>query len=168
VGIAHALELSAERMPAEEKRLAGLRQTLEAGLTAAIATSVVHAGKVPRAPHILGLGIPGLARDVLPSALDVEGIGASAGSACVSGSTAVSPTMQALYGSDAALYAPLRLSLGWTTTATEIADAVLRIPPIVNRIRGLEGHARVPAGGGSGVAPHGFAWSTSSSGESDE
>ncbi len=135
VGVACAIELSVERRQEEARRVAALRDRLEAGLLASVPGARVHGGAAPRAPHVLGLGIPGLPRDVLPGALDLEGIGASAGSACVSGSTAVSPTLRALYGDDAVGYAPLRLSLGWTTTEDEILDAVRRIPPVVARIR---------------------------------
>ncbi|MSR22625.1 MAG: cysteine desulfurase [Gemmatimonadetes bacterium] len=135
VGIARALDLSLDTMEVESPRLADLRAWLEAGLVGAIPGTRVHAGGASRAPHILGLGIPDLPMDVLPGALDLEGIGASAGSACMSGSTEVSPTLRALYGDDASGYAPLRLSLGWTTSAEEVSEALRKIPPIVERIR---------------------------------
>ena len=65
-----------------------------------------------------------------------EGFGISAGSACRSGSTSTSPILRALYGPEAERFAPMRLSLGWSTTAEEVEEAIRNIPPIIERIRG--------------------------------
>jgi cysteine desulfurase len=126
-------------MPEESLRIADLRARLEGGLLAALPETRVSAKDASRAPHILGLGIPGLPRDVLTGALDLEGIGASAGSACASGSTDVSPTFRALHGQEAARLAPLRLSLGWTSTSGEVEEALRTIPRVVERVRDTVG-----------------------------
>jgi cysteine desulfurase len=139
VGFARALEVCLDRMPEESLRIADLRARLEGGLLAALPETRVSAKDASRAPHILGLGIPGLPRDVLTGALDLEGIGASAGSACASGSTDVSPTFRALHGQEAARLAPLRLSLGWTSTSGEVEEAIRTIPRVVERVRDTVG-----------------------------
>jgi cysteine desulfurase len=73
--------------------------------------------------------------ETLLMALDLEGICASAGSACHSGSTRPSGVLVAMGLSSAEARATVRFSLGWTTTAEEI-DAALRIvPPLVERVR---------------------------------
>jgi cysteine desulfurase len=133
VGFAVALEVSVQQLETEAARLTALRNRLEEGLVDKIPGIRVHGKDAPRAPHILSIGVPGLPRDVLPGALDLEGVGASAGSACRSGSTEVSPVLAALYGADAAGIAPLRLSLGWTTTDRDIEAATLRIVGVVER-----------------------------------
>jgi cysteine desulfurase len=133
VGLATALESSITGLNSEVSRLTELRDRLERGLVARISGLRVHGKEARRSPHILGLGVPGLPRDVLPSALDLEGIGVSAGSACRSGSAEVSPVLTALYGEEAAGFAPLRLSLGWTTRLHEIERAVDRIADVVER-----------------------------------
>lgn len=135
VALALALELATSSTESESARLSGLRAELEKGLQATIPGLRIHGEEALRAPHILSIGVPGIPRDILPNALDLEGIGASAGSACRSGSTAVSPVMAALYGDDADTFAPLRLSLGWSTTADEVREAVPRIAAVVERIR---------------------------------
>jgi cysteine desulfurase len=134
VGFAAALAIAIEGLETEAARLTALRDRLEQGLLEGIQGLRVSGGDAPRAPHILGVGVPGLPRDVLPGALDLEGVGASAGSACRSGSAEVSPVLSALYGEDAKSFAPLRLSLGWTTTGREIAVAVERIVDVVERM----------------------------------
>lgn len=135
VGLSHALEISAASLNLETKRLAGLRELLEARLGGALPELRIHGKEGPRAPHILSIGVPGLPRDVLPGALDLAGVAVSAGSACRSGATSVSPVLQALYGEVAADVAPLRLSLGWSTTREEVEEAARRIPPVVERVR---------------------------------
>jgi cysteine desulfurase len=133
-GFAAALEIALSQLTEESARLTRLRGRLEEGLLARIPDLRVHGAEGQRAPHILGIGVPGLPRDVLPGALDLEGLGASAGSACRSGSAEVSPVLAALYGAEAGRYAPLRLSLGWTTTAREIDVAIERIGAVVERM----------------------------------
>lgn len=135
VGMARALELAVENRVDESNRLAALRTRLEEGLRAGIPDLRVHGDTVPRAPHILGIGVPGIARDLLPAALDLEGVGVSEGSACRSGSSEVSPVLKALYGEGANTFAPLRLSLGWDTARAEIEEAIPRIVTTVERIR---------------------------------
>ena len=134
VGFARALELSVLCLEEEATRLTALRRRLETGLRNSLPGLRIHGAEGARAPHILSLGVPGLPRDVLPSALDLAGFGVSVGSACRSGTVAVSPILEALYGSDAEHVAPLRLSLGWSTTQWEVDESVRRIPPIIERM----------------------------------
>jgi len=135
VGTAEALDLALAEEGREAERLRSLRDTLERTLVQEIPNLRILGGEGPRAPHILAVGLEGLPRDLLPSALDLEGVAASAGSACRSGSAEVSPVLTALYGSSAPGIAPLRLSLGWNTTAAELADATPRILKVFSRVR---------------------------------
>ncbi len=135
VGTAEALALALAAGEDEAARLGALRDALEARLCARFPALRVHGGEGRRAPHILNLGIPGLPRDLLPGALDLEGVAVSAGSACRSGSTEVSPVLAALYGEEAAgKTAPLRISLGWSTTADEVREAGDRILRVLSRV----------------------------------
>ena len=84
-------------------------------------------------------------------ALDLEGIAASVGSACTTGSTEVSHVLAAMgYPEDEARGA-LRLSLGRTTTEAEIATAIEVVPRVLAAMR--TGSAAVAADPlGQGVA----------------
>jgi cysteine desulfurase len=136
VGFACALEVAVSALGGEMERLRRLRDRLEAAIVQRLPGVRVHGGEGPRAPHISNLGVPGLPRDLLPSALDLAGVGVSAGSACRSGSVEVSPVLRALYGDDeAARVAPLRLSVGWPTTEAEVDEAASRIGDVVTRAR---------------------------------
>ena len=68
-------------------------------------------------------------------ALDLEGVCASAGSACHSGSTKPSGVLLAMGLSDADARSTLRLSLGWSTTAEEVERTLAILPPLVERVR---------------------------------
>lgn len=134
-GLAAALEVAVARRPEEEPRVRALRDRLEAGLLAAVPRMRVNGGDAPRLPGTLSVVFEGCDAEALLMALDLEGVCASAGSACHSGSTRPSGVLLALGLSEADARSTLRLSLGWTTTAEEV-DAMLRIvPPLVERVR---------------------------------
>jgi cysteine desulfurase len=136
VGLAEAVVLAVAEQDAEARRLEGLRAELESRLREVIPDLRVHGEDAPRAPHILHLGIPGVDPHLLVPALDLEGVGASRGSACSSGASRTSHVLEALYGPMyAAEVAPLRLSLGRTTTAAEVAEAGERVAGVVSRLR---------------------------------
>ncbi|ACL64520.1 aminotransferase class V [Anaeromyxobacter dehalogenans 2CP-1] len=135
-GLATALEAAVAAVAEEGPRLAGLRDRLEAGLLAAVPRARVNGAGAPRLPGTLSITFEGCDAEALLMAMDLEGVCASAGSACHSGSTRPSGVLLALGLSDADARATLRLSLGWTTTAEDV-DAALRIvPPLVARVRG--------------------------------
>ncbi len=137
VGTARALEVALWELEEEVDRLSELRDLLATRLKEGIERLRVHAEHAPRAPHILNVGIPELPRDLLPGALDLEGVAISAGSACRSGSTAVSPVLEALYGPSAGSVAPIRFSFGWTTTREDVEFAAETTPRVVERMRTL-------------------------------
>jgi len=134
VGLEVALGLAIDELPAESARLTGLREALERTLATSIPGMLIHGAEGRRAPHILSVGFPRVPRDLLPGVLDIEGIGCSAGAACRSGSAEISPVLAALYGEAASRVAPLRLSLGWTTTPDEVERAARILPEVLERI----------------------------------
>jgi len=136
VGTAVALEAAVSQRQAEWSRLGALRDALEARLREGIPDLVIHGSEGRRTPHILNVGIPGVPLDVLPGALDLEGVAVSAGSACRSGATGPSPVLAALYGeAHAVRVAPLRISLGWNTRASEVEEAGSVIIRVVEGVR---------------------------------
>lgn len=137
VGLAVAAELAAREQEDEGRRLALLRDRLEARLSAAIPGLVVNGAGAARVPQTSNVSIPGVEQDALLMALDLEGIAASGGSACQSGTIEPSHVLVAM-GRASADEAAVRLSLGRTTTDGEIDAAAERIPRIVERIRALE------------------------------
>ena len=139
-GLGAALEAASERREAEALRLAALRARLETGLLAAIPGARVNGAGAPRLPNVLSITLPGVDAEALLMALDLEGLCASAGSACHSGSTKPSSVLSAMGLSVAEARATLRLSLGWTSTEAEVESALALIPPLAARVR-----AEIPA-----------------------
>ena len=102
---------------------------------AALPGARVNGAGADRLPGTLSVTFPGSDAETLLMALDLEGLCASAGAACHSGSTTPSDVLLALGLSVDEARATLRLSLGWTSTDEEV-DQVLRIlPGVVERVR---------------------------------
>ena len=73
--------------------------------------------------------------EALLIAMDLEGICASAGAACTSGSTKPSHVLSAMGLSVNEARATIRFSVGWSTTAEEVEAALRVVPPLVERVR---------------------------------
>lgn len=134
VGVAEALRLACLEQGELHRRLSGLSALLEERLAAGIPGLRIHGSEGRRSPHIVNVGIPGVDPDLLLPALDLEGVAASRGSACASGSSRPSHVLEATLGESARGFAPLRLSLGRETTRDEVLQAVGVILRVVDRL----------------------------------
>jgi len=141
VGMSIAVDLAVQEQEAEADRIRKLRDLLQSRLESDIAGLRVH-GDVPnRAPHILNVGIPDVDPEALLAGLDLEGIAASAGSACDSGAQTGSHVLEALYGPLEGV-AALRFSPGHATTEDDIhhaADATLRVLELIRSVEARAG-----------------------------
>jgi cysteine desulfurase len=134
-GLGAALEAALRGREAEQARVGALRDRLEAGLLAAVPGARVNGAGAERLPGTLSVTFPGADGEALLIALDLEGLCASAGAACTSGSTKPSHVLSAMGLTPAEARGTLRLSLGWTTTPAEIDRALALVPPLVERVR---------------------------------
>ena len=120
-GFGAAASAAKRDLAAAAAQMALLRDRLEAGVLAVTPDAVIVGGSAERVGNTSCIAVPGRTSDMLVIALDLAGIAVSAGSACASGKVAASPTLAAM-GLDPALQrAAIRVSLGWTTTDTDIA-----------------------------------------------
>jgi cysteine desulfurase len=134
VGMATAFELRAAERAATASRVAAMRDRLLAALVAVDGVEVTG-HPVERLPHIAPIVVHGVDGGSVTLALDLEGIAASTGSACTSGSTEVSHVLAAMgYPADEARGA-VRLSLGRTTTDGEVDEAATVGPTVIRRLR---------------------------------
>lgn len=135
VALGKACELALDAMTAESRRIAALRDRLEAGILAAVPEARVNGHRERRLPNTASLSFPGAEADSLLLNLDLAGIAASSGSACSSGTLKASPVLAAMGVEPASIRGAVRFSLGRETTEAEI-DSVLRVlPGIVERLR---------------------------------
>jgi len=134
-GLGAALEAASARRAQEAERIGALRDRLEAGLLAAVPRARVNGGRAPRLPGTSSIGFEACDAETLLIGMDLEGLCASAGSACHSGSTRPSGVLLAMGLSDAEARATIRFSLGWTSTEADVAGALAIVPPLVERVR---------------------------------
>ncbi|MCU0675628.1 MAG: aminotransferase class V-fold PLP-dependent enzyme [Myxococcota bacterium] len=93
-------------------------------------------GEGPRTASVTHVSLPGWRGAELVAALDLEGLAASAGAACSSGLTAVSPAMQAWFPEDPERGAgTLRLSLGPETTDDDVSRSIEILRRVIARGR---------------------------------
>ena len=129
-----AAEVCGEMLVEEAARLAELSQQLFDRLSLAIPGLTLNGPSRDRLPNTLNLTFPDVLGETLLIALDLEGIEVSMGSACAAGAVEPSHVLLAMGRSAAAARSSLRLSLGWSTTATEVALAGDVIPRVWRRI----------------------------------
>ena len=136
VGMRTALELFQNEQEAHARHLTALRDRLEAGLVTGWPGVVVNGAKADRLPHTSSIAFPNVDGQILLLALDTAGVACSAGSACSSGSTELSPTLRAMGLSRETIAGSLRFSIGATTTAAEIDEAIRRIIHVLGELQG--------------------------------
>jgi cysteine desulfurase len=149
VGMAHAFDLACDERAETGRRLRRQRDRLLKAVLAVDGTELTGHPK-ERLPNHLSL----IARDTdgsaVTMALDLEGVAASVGSACTTGSTEVSHVLTAMGYPEEEARGALRLSLGRTTADAAIDEAVATIPRVVAMMRtGQVAVAADPLGQGS-------------------
>ena len=133
VGMAAAFELVAAERPATAEHVRALRDRLAAALLPVDGVELTG-HPTERLPHILSVVARGIDGGSVVLALDLEGIAASTGSACSSGSSEVSHVLTAMgYPADEARGA-LRISLGRTTTEAEVDEACRVVPDVLRHL----------------------------------
>jgi cysteine desulfurase len=143
VGMAKALELAVEEMPTELPRLQALRDELITGVLSRIPETRLNGHPTLRLPHNANFSFRGIEGEALLLQLDLNGIAASSGSACSSGSLEPSHVLLAL-GLDYELaIGSLRITLGRFTTREHILRLLDLLPEVVEKLRALRGSLRV-------------------------
>jgi cysteine desulfurase len=135
VGLAAALELAEAERPQYMQRVTELRDRFEATLLRTIPEIAINGKASARLPNNASVAFAGLEAEPLLIRLDLEGVAASAGSACAAGSLEPSHVIAALGLSERAWRGTVRFSLGRTTTAEEVDWVAALLPPIVEAQR---------------------------------
>lgn len=135
VGFAAAVEEALATQGQTAVRLTDLRDTLAAGIRAALPEATVRGDDALGAPHIVHAVIPGASSEAMLFMLDSHGIAASSGSACTAGVVQPSHVVRAL-GHDAVQAGQvLRLSLGHTSTRADVDALLTHLTEVVRRAR---------------------------------
>lgn len=136
VGFAAAAATSAAELGAEAERLGALRDRLSAGLQQTLPEIAVNGGDAPqRLPNVLNISVPDVDLEGVLTALDLEGICVSSGSACSTGSVEPSHVIAAMGREGDLARNAIRLSLGWGTRSEDIEYVLEVFPKVVQRVR---------------------------------
>jgi cysteine desulfurase len=133
VGFGAAATLARQGLEAEARRVAALRDRLEARLLAI--PGARRNGEGLRVPNTTNVSFAGLDAEALVIALDLEGVAASTGAACAAGGIEPSHVLRAMGLPPERVQSSLRLSLGRTTTETDVEQAADVVAAVVGRMR---------------------------------
>lgn len=133
VGFGKACELCEQEMTAEARRLAAMRDRLEAGIMNGLDEVYLNGHPTQRLPHNLNVSFAYVEGESL--LMGLKEIALSSGSACTSATLEPSYVLRALgVGSDLA-HSSIRFGLGRFTTDDEVEYTVKRIIETVTRLR---------------------------------
>ena len=135
VGMGVAARLAMAEMPVEIPRLEALRDRLRTGLAEAISEVTLTGHPTRRLPNNASLCIAYVEGESMLLNLDAQGIAASSGSACTSGSLEASHVLLAMGLSHELAHGSLRLSLGRDNGEDDVERVIAVLPGIVQRLR---------------------------------
>ncbi len=137
IGLGRACELAAEHMGEENGRIRALRDRLERGLLEAVPHAYVNGHPDHRLPNTTNISFEYIEGEGILLLMSREGIAASSGSACTSGSLEPSHVLRAMGVPYTCAHGSIRFSLSRFNTEEEIDYIIEKLPPIIQRLREL-------------------------------
>ena len=134
--MAEALLEQTQDIEGEQARLKALSDRLIDGILSAVPDCQLTGHRTERLHGVVSFLLEGVSPDELLALLDMQGVAASAGSACTAGSNEPSHVLRAMGLLDDRRCAPLRLSLGRYSTSEDIDKVLDILPQTVARLRG--------------------------------
>ncbi|MBE9100529.1 cysteine desulfurase NifS [Vacuolonema iberomarrocanum] len=134
VALGKAAAIARQHLPSVLQE-AALRDTLETGLLQTIPDCEVNGGGSPRLPNTSNIGFKYIEGEAILYMLNREGICASSGSACTSGSLEPSHVLTSMGLPYTILHGSIRFSLSRFTTVAEVNHVLQVMPGIVRRLR---------------------------------
>ena len=136
VGMSVALKEAVEKIPEKNARLEKMRDRLIENLLK-IDRSRINGDRIHRLPGNVNMCFEGIEGESLLLMLDLNGICASSGSACTSGSLDPSHVLLSIGLPHEIAHGSLRLTFGDENTEEDIDYIIKTIPPIVERLRSM-------------------------------
>jgi len=137
VGMGVAIELAAQHMAENALRVGALRDKLIEGISSSIPDVKLNGHPSLRLPNNVNFSIRFIEGESILLMLDINGIAASSGSACTSGSLDPSHVLLAMGLPHEIAHGSLRLTLSEFTTEQEIDYVLDILPQIVQRLRDM-------------------------------
>lgn len=136
VGLAKALELVEAERPSENARLRVLRDQLSGGILEGVEGARLTGSATHRLDNHASFVISGVEAQGVLIGLDLAGVAASSGSACMSAAQRPSHVLEAIGVSPADAVGGLRLTLGHSNQPEDVTYVLEKLPAIVRQLRG--------------------------------
>lgn len=137
VALGKAVELAVMDLQKEAERLARLRDRIIQGVLDKIPHVQVNGHPTSRLPNLVNFTFAFVEGESLLFSLDMEGIAASSGSACSSGSVEPSHVLLAMGIPVEIARGSLRITLGRDNNDEDVAYFLDILPPIMQRLRAI-------------------------------
>jgi cysteine desulfurase len=137
LGFGKAAELAMRDLGEYRKKTSELRDKLRDGLSTKIPDIMINGHLVDALPNTLNVSFAGAEGEAILLSMDLEGIEASTGSACASGSLEPSHVLLATGIGPELAHGSIRFSLGWQTTEEDVDYIIEKLPPIIKRLRDM-------------------------------
>ncbi|SHI66436.1 cysteine desulfurase [Clostridium amylolyticum] len=137
VGLGKAIELAVSDIEEKNKRLSSLRDKLVEGLLNIPYSKLNGPKDSKRLPGNANICFKFIEGESILLSLDFEGVCASSGSACTSGSLDPSHVLLAIGLPHEIAHGSLRLTLGESTTLEDVEYVIQVLPPIIKRLRDM-------------------------------
>jgi len=143
-GMSAAAEFVERDREKEQAREGNLRDQLWQEISAQISPVVLNGDVHRRLANTLNISLPALDSETMLMALDLEGVCASSGSACMVGSVVASHVLLAMGMPLALARSAIRFSLGKYTTEEEISATAGIVSEIVQRTNAKRSEKTIP------------------------
>lgn len=137
VGLGKACEMAMDHIEFENREVKALRDRLEQGILARVPNCFVTGDPGNRLPNTCNIAFEYIEGEAILMLLNKQGIAASSGSACTSGSLEPSHVMRAMDIPYTAAHGTIRFSLSRFNTQAEIDRVIEAVPPIIAHLRKL-------------------------------
>ena len=137
LGFGKAAEIAVNETEKYGREISALRDKLRRGLVEKIPNIKINGHPVDVLPNTLNVSFPGAEGEAILLSMDMQGIEASTGSACASGSLEPSHVLLATGVGPELAHGSIRFSLGWGITESDIDYIIEVLPPIIARLRAM-------------------------------
>ena len=137
VGMGKAAELAMAALPEMSGRVAAMRDRLEASILSSIPDAAVNGRTDLRLPNTANIGFARLEAEAILILLSEQGVCASAGAACASGSLEPSHVLKAMGVDPRIAHGAIRFSLSRYTSDVEIDHALRILPGVIAKLRAV-------------------------------
>jgi cysteine desulfurase len=135
VGMGKAAELALASFEEENTFVTGMRDRMERGLLERIPHCSVNGDPENRLPNTSNIGFEFIEGEAILLMMDREGISASSGSACTSGSLEPSHVLRAMGVDFKRMHGSIRFSLSRYNTEEDVDYLLDKMPPLIERLR---------------------------------